>query len=230
MRVEAVVAAGGSGERLGLGCAKPLVMVGGRPLIVHAIQAVSGSQRVDRIIVVVRPEDRETIQDWVRDYGFHKVTDIVDGGATRRESVARGLSEVDHAASYVVVHDAARPLVAVADIDAVISAAETADGAVLAVPVISTIKEADPATLAVVATLERSRLWEIQTPQVFRRDVLIRAHREVPASTPVTDDASMVEYLGGEVRVVRGSYHNIKITTPEDLVYAEALLRRGERG
>ncbi len=218
-----IVAAGGRGERLGLGEPKALVPIGGRPLIQYCLEVFQASALVDQIIVAAHPAVRERVAVLGRETGMTKMA-VVSGGGTRRESVARGLQAVASGIDYVAVHDAARPVV---EEDLLVRLLEAcrggAAGAIAAARVIPTIKRVDPEG-RIEATLDRDRLREAQTPQVFRRAALERAHK-APAGVPATDDAFLVERLGLEVRVVEAGGGNVKVTTREDLEIAEALLR-----
>jgi 2-C-methyl-D-erythritol 4-phosphate cytidylyltransferase len=205
----ALLVAAGSGERLGAGRPKAFVVVGGRPMIEWSLDALRAAG-VDEIVVAVPPG--------------HVVAGCVTvpGGATRSESVRAALAAAPP--GDVVVHDAARPLVTPDHFRAALAALAGADCAVAAAPITDTVKEAGHDRL-VLATLDRSRLWAIQTPQAFRREALERAlaaSGEVLAQA--TDDAWLVERMGGSVRVVESSPANFKVTTPYDLQIAEHLL------
>ena len=202
--------AAGSGERLGASVPKAFVPVAGRPMIEWSVAALRAAGIVE--IVVALPSGVAAPDGCVG----------VRGGATRSESVRAALAVAG--AGDVVVHDAARPLVPPALFTAVLEALEACDCAIAAAPVTDTVKEAGP-DRAVVATLDRSRLWAVQTPQAFRRQAL-EAALNVDASVlaAATDDASLVERAGGTVRVVESSPANFKVTTPHDLRVAELLL------
>ena len=211
----ALIVAAGSGERLGAGQPKALVQVAGRPLLQWSIDALGGVAGIERIVVALPPGTPAPAG----------VT-AVDGGAVRSESVRRALAAAGEA-ELVLVHDAARPLLSAELAEKVIAAlegAEDADAAIAAVPVTDTVKRVD-ATGAVAETLDRSLLWAVQTPQVFRREALQRA-LDVPAEelARATDDAWLIERRGGRVIVVRASEENLKVTTPLDLRVAELLL------
>jgi len=211
----ALIVAAGSGERLGAGRPKALVQVAGRPLLQWSIDALGGVAGIERIVVALPPGTPAPAG----------VT-AVDGGAVRSESVRRALAAAGEA-ELVLVHDAARPLLSAELAEKVIAAlegAEDADAAIAAVPVTDTVKRVD-ATGAVAETLDRSLLWAVQTPQVFRREALQRA-LDVPAEelAQATDDAWLIERRGGRVIVVRASEENLKVTTPLDLRVAELLL------
>jgi len=209
--------AAGSGQRLGAGRAKALVELGGRPLFAWAVDAARAASSIGAIVVAAPPGDED---------GF--ATDgvsVVSGGASRSESVAAALGAVSD--ENVVIHDAARPFAEPVLFDRVVTALESDTGlaaAVVAVAVPDTIKRSGP-NGEVAETLDRSALRAIQTPQAFRREALAAALDAAPhVLASATDDASLVEIAGGRVALVEGSVRNMKITTPEDLVMAEALL------
>lgn len=208
-----IVVAGGSGHRFGQ--RKQFAELSGRPVVAHSVTA---SSAVSDGVVLVVPVDATTD-------GAYGADAVVGGGPTRSASVRQGLAAVPEAADVIVVHDAARPLATVALFHAVIDAVTAgADAAVPGVPVSDTLKQVD-ADGTVVSTVDRSALVGVQTPQAFRADVLRRAHAN---EDDATDDAALVEALGGTVLVVAGDAQNVKITTPDDLRQAERLLR--ERG
>jgi 2-C-methyl-D-erythritol 4-phosphate cytidylyltransferase len=207
----ALLVAAGSGERLGAGRPKAFVELAGRPMLEWSLAALRAAG-IAEVVVALPPG--VPAPEGVRG---------VPGGATRSASVRAALAEVS--ADVVLVHDAARPLVTPDVFARVLDALAGADCAIAAARVADTVKEAD-ASGAVVATLDRSRLWAVQTPQAFRRDVLTRA-LDVSADVlaRATDDAWLVERAGGSVRVVETSPANFKVTTPHDLRVAEILLR-----
>jgi 2-C-methyl-D-erythritol 4-phosphate cytidylyltransferase len=214
MTVVGIVPAGGSGERLGAERPKAFVVCAGRPLIEWSLAVLS--ELCDRVVTAV-PE------------GFVEAPDRVPGGDSRSASVRNAL-DVAPEATVVVVHDAARPLVTRDLVERCLAALEPGvDGAIAAVPMTDTVKEAAPDG-RVLRTLDRSSLWAIQTPQVFRADVLRRAlERDAAALAAAPDDARLVEELGGTVRVVEAPPENIKVTRESDLRIAEALLATAPR-
>jgi 2-C-methyl-D-erythritol 4-phosphate cytidylyltransferase len=241
--VTAVVAAAGSGERLGAGGPKAFVPLAGRPLVEWSIAAFRAAAGVRSIVVACPPGH-------VHDLGGHDLG-VVDGGATRAQSVANALEAVG--TELVAVHDAARPLVTPELVEGVVGALAAdpeADGAIAATPITDTIKRvgADPSTATepppsahgsskhfarhgvqnasiIDQTLDRDRLWAAQTPQVFRTEALRRALAAYPDDAPAaTDEAMLIEAAGGRVLIHPGSAENLKVTTPLDLRLAEALL------
>jgi 2-C-methyl-D-erythritol 4-phosphate cytidylyltransferase len=229
-RVCAVIVAGGVGRRLRPRVHKPFVRLAGRPMLARTLQMFERSAGVDSVVLVAHRADLVRARALIRRYRCRKVFQVVPGGKSRMKSVACGLRVLPASVRWVAVHDSARPLIAPILIQAVLSAARLAKAAILAVPVVPTIKSVRKGW--VTGTLDRSRLWAVQTPQVFQRDLLERAHAKARANgSPATDDAALVEQLGARVRIVQGSHRNIKVTTPEDLKIAAVFLRTdGARG
>jgi len=206
---------------------KPYLKIGSKPILAHTLQVFEKSFLMDDIFVVVSAEDIKHCKDEViNPYNFHKVADVLAGGKTRQASVFNGLQRTSDDTDIIIVHDGVRPFITEKIIEASVESAYQWGAAVVAVPVKDTIKVADNDNF-VSSTPDRSQLWAIQTPQVFRREILIKAHLYAQEQNiDATDDAALVEKLGYKVKLVMGSYRNIKITTPEDLVIAEALETR----
>lgn len=222
----AIIPASGLGRRLGRGTDKAFVEIGGRPLAAHTLAAFEACSAIDGIVLVVRRENIAWAQSLVSDYGFTKVTHITAGGDVRQDSVRNGLAQLPPECDIVAIHDAARPLIPCDVIVASIAAARQSGAAIVAVPVIDTIK-CSPDGECVRDTLDRGQLFAVQTPQTFTRDVIESAYARAYEDGFVgTDDASLVERLGQPVRIVRGSYENIKVTTPSDISTAESILAR----
>lgn len=223
----ALVAAAGSSTRMG-GINKLLQPLDGVPVLIRTLQALQSAQCVDEIIVATRECDLVEIADLCRTYGISKCKKVIRGGESRAHSVMLAALEADEGTELLAVQDGARPLVTPALIDAVIHAAERCGAAAPAVAVKDTIKEADSSGV-VVRTLERSALRAVQTPQVFSADLLKGALQSaLEQHIPITDDCSAVERLGKEVLLIEGEESNLKITTPGDLVLAEAILQARE--
>jgi 2-C-methyl-D-erythritol 4-phosphate cytidylyltransferase len=217
----ALIVAAGSGERLGAGRPKALVELAGRPLVAWSIDALLATPRIERIVIATPPG-----AEWPLALSALERVDVVEGGTSRSDSVRRALDAAGEP-QLVLVHDAARPLLTAALAESVIAALAgdaDADAAIAATPVTDTVKRVDGAG-AVRETLERSELWSVQTPQVFRRAALARA-LDVPEDelARATDDAGLIERGGGKVIVVRASDENLKVTTSLDLRVAELLL------
>ena len=202
---------------------KPFAPLAGRPVWLHSAEKFVDRPDVKQVVVVVAPEDRETfLEKFGANLAFMGIS-LADGGAHRADSVRRGLEKLDPAIDTVAVHDAARPCIAQAWIDRVFAAGARTGAAILAIPVAGTLKRVGPGDV-ITETVDRTGLWEAQTPQVFSRDLLARALAAGQAGRP-TDEAQAVEALGHAVTVVPGSPINLKITSREDLRLAEQALR-----
>lgn len=221
-----MLVAAGQGTRAGGEMPKQYRMIGGVPMLLRALRPFARHPEVEAVVLVLPPDDATSPPEWLAPHASEMLR-FVAGGAERIDSVAAGLAALPPACTLVLVHDAARPFVERATIDAVIGAVRDGAAALAAVPLEDTLKEADQAEPALVArTIPRQRLWRAQTPQGFPRELLERAHREarsVGAAGTATDDAMLVERLGAPVRLVLGSPRNIKVTTPHDLALADLL-------
>ncbi len=216
--VGAIVVAAGSSSRM-RGADKLFARLAGRPLLAHVLARFQDSPSVDSIALVLSSQKLQRGRDLVAEYDIAKASEVCIGGPRRQDSVRLGLEALG-ACDWVLVHDGARLLIN-PRIPEGLEAARESGAAVPAVPIADTLKEAGP-NGTVARTLDRGRLWAAQTPQVFRYDLLLRAHREV--TTDVTDDAAMLETLGLPVKLYLGSPLNIKVTNLEDLHTAEAML------
>ena len=225
MKTVAIVPAAGSGSRMNREVSKQYLALAGRPVLAHTLGVLEACPGVHRIFVVVPPQDVSAVRDDVlAPWDLRKVAAIVPGGRERQDSVRAGLDAADRDADIVLIPDAVRPLIPVDLVECCIRAAAEAGAATLGVPVKDTVKEVAPDG-RIVRTCDRTVLWLTQTPQAFRRDIIERAHREAfRDGFRGTDDTTLVERLGIAARMIPGDYRNIKITTPEDLVVAEALL------
>ena len=223
-RVGAIVVAAGASSRMG-GVDKTLAPLGGEPLIAWTAEAFERSPHVGSVVLMVAERNVKAVRELAAERGWTKLAGVFAGGERRQDTVRLGLAALP-ACDWVVVHDGARPLVAGALIAAGLAAAVPTGAAVPGLPAAETIKRV--ADGRVLETLDRSALVIAQTPQVFRRDLLERAHREV--ADDVTDDAAMVERPGVEVRVFAGDPANVKVTTRSDLAVAEALLAAAREG
>ena len=222
----AIVVAAGKGTRLGGLRPKQFLEIGGVPIIIHTVRQFERSQQIDEIIVVLPPEETANFISFAQDFGLKKVSRAVAGGATRAQSVLCGLASIRDA-EIVAVHDGVRPLVTPDEIDATIQAARANGAAILTASAADTIKEIKDDR--VIRTLPRANLRRALTPQCFRYDILKRAYdqlNDIAASgIEITDDSMLVERLGVEIVAVAGSARNIKITSAEDLILAEAILK-----
>ncbi len=207
------------------GADKIFAPVLGRPVLAHAVETFESAPAVAAIVLVLRGDLVRQGETLVRDQGWSKVVSVVAGGARRQDSVKAGLEALPRC-GWVLVHDGARPCVTQEIIARGLEAARATGAAIAAVPAKDTIKVVGP-DQTVVETPDRGGLWLVQTPQVFRYDILCAAYAAADAT--VTDDASLVERAGHRVRVFMGAYDNIKVTTPEDLALAELFLRRQGR-
>jgi len=217
----AVIVAAGSSRRMG-GVDKAFAPLGGEPILARVIDAFQHCSPIDQIVVVVSEQNLERCRQLVAEQGWSKVTDICAGGRRRQDSVAAGLGRLHHC-HWVVIHDGARPLLTEDLICQGLTEVKETGAAAAAVPVTDTIKVAGDDRL-VRQTPPRHNLWAVQTPQVFRFDIIAEAYHQ--AKQDVTDDATLVEQLGYRVKLYMGAYDNIKITTPDDLVLAEVLWQK----
>jgi 2-C-methyl-D-erythritol 4-phosphate cytidylyltransferase len=219
-----IVVAAGRSERMG-GVDKVLTELVGRPLIAWTLAAFRSCPDVEGVVVVAAPKRVERMRDLVREWRFQNVINVVPGGEQRQDSVRAGI-EAANGAAIVAVHDGARPLVTPELIARGIELARESGAAIAAVPARDTVKQAEGEPPVIRATHDRTSIWLAQTPQVFERSLLQRAHEQAAsAAHNATDDAALVEALGHEVRIYEGSAQNIKITTHDDLLIAETLLR-----
>ncbi|MDD5669182.1 MAG: 2-C-methyl-D-erythritol 4-phosphate cytidylyltransferase [Candidatus Omnitrophica bacterium] len=233
MSVTAILLAAGQGLRLKTGVSKPLVLLNKKPLIQYSLETLNSHPDISALIVVVHPDNKKKVCSLIKRLGIDKVKGVIEGGIRRQDSVFNGLSMLDPSADSVLIHDSARPFIENKCITETVREALKSGAAVTGVPVKSTIKQVlvskrNPGVSIVVKTLPRENLWEIQTPQVFKKKIILEAFAAF-GDSDVTDDAMMVEKLGYPVRIVRGSYNNIKITTPEDLIVGEAIAKKLNR-
>jgi len=219
----AIVAAAGESSRFG-GEPKLFADLHGKPVLAHTLQALQNSENIGNIVIATQREFIPQVYELCKQFRLGKVTSVVRGGRNRLETVKLALREIDEASTTLVaVHDGARPLTRLSDIDAVITQAATYGAAILAVPLKDTVKEMSDGL--VKHTLQRAKLVAVQTPQVFDLFVLREAlNKATLEDLIITDDSTAVERLGVPVHIVTGSHDNIKITTPEDLVIAASLL------
>ncbi|MEG7381736.1 2-C-methyl-D-erythritol 4-phosphate cytidylyltransferase [Bacillus subtilis] len=223
MSYDVVILAAGQGKRMKAGRNKLFIELKGDPVIIHTLKVFDSHRPCEKIILVINEREREDFQQMLTNYRFQTAIELVAGGDERQHSVYKGLKAVNQE-KIVLVHDGARPFIKHEQIDELIAEAEQAGAAILAVPVKDTIKRVQD--LQVSETIERSSLWAVQTPQAFRLSLLMKAHAEAEHKGFLgTDDASLVEEMEGvSVRVVEGRYTNIKLTTPDDLTSAVAIM------
>jgi 2-C-methyl-D-erythritol 4-phosphate cytidylyltransferase len=228
MHIVAIIPAAGVGRRMGGAVEKQFLQLRGIPILAHALKVFDQSPEVEGIVLVVAPQQRQTLDTEV--LGPHpceKLVGIIDGGPERQDSVANGLRAIPPECDLVVIHDGVRPLVSVDLLALVLEAARRHGAAIAAIPAGDTVKQAEDQK--VVATLQRETIWLAQTPQAFHVNLLRRAYEKAASDRIVlTDDAALVERIGVSVHLVRSSSENIKVTTPSDLVVAEAILAQRE--
>jgi 2-C-methyl-D-erythritol 4-phosphate cytidylyltransferase len=223
-----VVVAAGKGLRMGTTESKQYLHMDQKPILVHTLEIFQKIAEVSSIVLVVGEGDERRCQLYAEQYKLSKVKTILSGGSERQSSVLKGIRALPADTAWVLVHDGVRPFVEAADVLACWQQAVKDGAAVLAVPVKDTVKIVNPKRY-IESTLDRSSLWAIQTPQAFRLADLIAAHEKAAADQFTgTDDAMLIERLGSKVSIVEGSYSNIKITTPEDLAWAEYQIQRNK--
>lgn len=232
-RTAAVVLAAGSGKRMNAGVKKQYMEIAGRPVLYYSLKAFEESF-IDEIVLVVSQDEIEQVQEsYVNQYGFQKISRIVAGGKERYHSVACGLQAVRQDCDFVFIHDSARPMLTQEILQRAYQAVQEEEACVVGVPSKDTVKIADEQGYVSV-TPNRSLVWNVQTPQVFSYPLVYSAYEELlqreqellAAGVQITDDAMVVEYLARhKVKLVEGSYENIKITTPEDVQIAERYLQ-----
>lgn len=234
MEVCAIILAAGRGWRFKSKIPKPFVKINSKPIIIYSLLAFNRHPLIKDIIVVVGTKNKKDTINKIRQYHIDKIKRVVKGGRRRQDSVYQGLKAVDPCTNLVIIHDGVRPFIDKNTISLAIKEAKKCGAAIVAVPVKATIKKVTSHKLGVIRkffvreTIDRANLYEAQTPQVFKKDLLLEAYEKF-GDTPVTDDAMLVEKLGAKVGIVLGSYNNIKITTFEDLLIAKALLKAKNR-
>ena len=233
-KVIAIVPSSGLGRRFGSDANKPFQILGGKPLVVWALEALESVDAIEEIIPVLRKEDVERGIEVFRSYNISKTKRVAAGGKERQDSVYNGLKLIGDKNCIVLIHDGVRPFIEKDLIEKVIKellkggkgGLKSFDGVVLGVPVKDTIKEAESGIIK--STIRRDSLWAIQTPQVFPYKKISAAYKKsIKEGFYSTDDAALMERYGGKIKVIMGSYSNIKITTPDDLIFAEYLISRG---
>ena len=221
MKVEVIIVAAGLGRRLKSKIPKALVLLKGKPLLAYSLKVFENHPDIDGVVVVGADGFLSQFSRFTR--SFKKVHAVVAGGALRSDSVKCGLKAISSGTGIVLVHDAARPFVDAAMIDRLIASLKKNKAAIVGVPVKFTVKKVNRKTLVIEETPARDLLWEAQTPQGFHKDILVKAHAK-KFKEEATDDAILVERLGGKVKMVMGDYRNIKVTTQEDIILARQLL------
>lgn len=229
MHTTAIVLAAGAGRRIGGSTAKVFLPLAGRPLLLRTLDRVFSARSIEQVVLVVAADEVARCETLLHsDNGLRGCPWLLQiGGATRQQSAKRGLAKIGSDTDIVMIHDGARPLVSSSLIDRCVKAAADKDAVVVGLPVRDTIKMVSE-DRRIQSTPERSSLWEIQTPQVFRRELIVEAHEQAERDgVDVTDDAMLVERLGKPVFIIDGERTNLKITVPEDVWLAESLIREG---
>jgi 2-C-methyl-D-erythritol 4-phosphate cytidylyltransferase len=226
-----IIPAAGQGKRMKSAQHKQFIFLQGMPIIVHTLRVFQAVEEVGEIIIVCAPGEEEYYQNEIsRDEYLLKRTIVVTGGKERQDSVNCGLKAVSTECKYIMVHDGVRPLITHDIISRLIEGVKACGAVIAGVPVKDTIKRAD-ANGIIIETPRREGLWQVQTPQIFSAQLLKLAYEKADETDFYgTDDASLVERLGVAVQMMMGSYENIKITTSDDLIIAEAILQRRSGG
>lgn len=223
--VSAIIVAAGDSVRMGADDSKQFIPLLGKPAIEYTISAFQKCDMISEIVIVCRDQDKERIKKLADDCGFSKVRAIVEGGESRAESVKNGIEAASEECEFYAIHDGARPLVLVEEIERVVEAAIEIGAATLGTTVTDTIKIVDSSNI-ITGTPARSELRAVQTPQVFEKELYRFAVDEARGDLMYfTDDCALIENMGGEVEIVTGSSENIKLTTPIDIVIAESILK-----
>ncbi|KZE68262.1 2-C-methyl-D-erythritol 4-phosphate cytidylyltransferase [Fictibacillus phosphorivorans] len=225
-----VIPAAGQGKRMNAGISKQWIELLGKPVLAHTLDVFEKDPLCEGVILVGSKQELKQMQQFVQTFQYTKVHQIVPGGKERQQSVYEGLKKVTKDADLVLIHDAARPFITHDSIQQLVARAADSGSAVLAVPVKDTVKKV--VQDHVEETIDRSSLWAVQTPQAFRLSIVMKAHEKADKEGYVgTDDASLVERIGETVAIVMGDYHNIKLTTSDDLLFGQAILldRQGEK-
>jgi 2-C-methyl-D-erythritol 4-phosphate cytidylyltransferase len=221
MKISAIIPAAGSGSRYSKNKNKLLESLCGKPVIVHTLEKIAAINEINEIIICTSPDIIDKITFLIEKYSINKVKKVILGGETRQQSVYNGLQKCENP-DFVLIHDAARPLIDIETIIQAINYAKEKGSAIVAVPAKDTIKTADE-TMKITGTPDRKHLWNIQTPQIFKYVEILAAHEKFKG-LETTDDAALLEKAGENVYLFKGNYKNIKITTTEDLMIAEVLI------
>lgn len=222
MKITAVIVAGGKGTRMGASVNKVFLELCGKPIIAHTVEAFEKNSLIDEIIVVTGKNDIKIAAEILHKYS--KVSAIIEGGTERQQSVSNGINAAS--GDIIAIHDGARALIGQSEINSVINDCIEYGAAALGVPCKDTLKEADDNGF-IRKTIDRSRTYQIQTPQVFKAEIIKELHKKAELDNlQVTDDCAIAEQYGIRVKITEGSYDNLKITTPEDMAVGEIILRR----
>ncbi|MGZ4161892.1 MAG: 2-C-methyl-D-erythritol 4-phosphate cytidylyltransferase [Neobacillus sp.] len=226
MSYQVIIPAAGQGKRMGAGKNKLLLELKGIPVLIHTLRVFEDDENCDGIILAIHPQDEAAFHVLLKKYKIKKVKNLVPGGKERQDSIYNALKTVE-SGGIILVHDAARPFIQKHLICRLTETAEKTGAAIIGVPAKDTMKKVRDN--AVVETVERSSLWAVQTPQAFRISILLHAYKKAEEDHFIgTDDSSLVERISYPVSMVEGDYDNIKLTTPEDLFFAESILNKRE--
>ena len=224
----AVIVAAGKGKRMGTEISKQFLPLRGKEILAHTVEKFEHAENIRDIVLVTGQDSLQDVQDMAQEYGWQKIISVVAGGKERQDSVWNGLLAVSEDTEIVLIHDGVRPFVTEDILTLSIETAVEMGGCVAGVPAKDTIKVCNSENIA-VDTPDRSTLWQIQTPQTFQKERIVKAYKQAKDAGFIgTDDASLAEYGGYPVKVIMGSYRNIKITTQEDLLIGEAFLKEGQ--
>ena len=228
MKVVALIAAAGLGERMNAKISKPFIPIFGKPILAYTVEKFEQCKFIEKIYLIVNQEERGFCsKDIILKYNFSKVRKLITGGETRQDSVYNGLKVLDPDTDIVVIHDGARPLIEETIIQESIEVAQEYGATIVAIPINDTVKKSRK-DFFINKTLNRKEIWRAQTPQTFKYDIILSAyHQAYKDKFFTTDDAAIVERYGHKVKMIIGSEENIKITTPFDIIIAENFLKRG---
>lgn len=228
MNVGVVIAAAGSGKRMGTKVKKQFLPLGDKPILIHTLECFLSHSQIKEWVVVTGEDDVQATKQLVRSYSHLPAVKVIAGGAERQESVYRGLQSLQHS-DYVLIHDGARPFVSPDLLERLFNELKRTDAVIPGVPVKDTIKQVNQQG-QVMTTPPRDSLWAVQTPQAFRLSRIIASHEVgIRNQWAVTDDAMLMEKLGVATHVTLGDRENLKITTPEDMVFAKAILEERKK-
>ena len=224
----AVIVAAGKGKRMGTEISKQFLPLRGKEILAHTVEKFEHAENIRDIVLVTGQDSLQDVQDMAQEYGWQKIISVVAGGKERQDSVWNGLLAVSEDTEIVLIHDGVRPFVTEDILNLSIETAVEMGGCVAGVPAKDTIKVCNSENIS-VDTPDRSTLWQIQTPQTFQKERIVKAYKQAKDAGFIgTDAASLAEYSGYPVKVIMGSYRNIKITTQEDLLIGEAFLKEGQ--
>ncbi len=225
MRTIAIIAAAGDGKRFCNSKSKMLASIMGKTLLSHTLDKFESIDKIDEIILLIRPQDRKEIEKKIIEKNnYSKIKSIVFGGVTRQESVYNGLMAIEDSDAIVLIHDGARPFIDIKIIDELLKGLDDFDGIIPAIPIVDTVKKLFPDKMMVEKTVDRNEFWKAQTPQVFRIDKIKNYYKKaMKENIQFTDDSALLEYYGGRIAVIRGSENNIKITNKVDLLLARII-------